>query len=158
MKLARLFRRDLQHARVMKRAITLGAAVMLLALTALAPAALAAGNDSTKAGYAPPGSGAAAATAQGCTSGSSGSNSSSSGTGTSGTSGSSSGSNCSGTEAATASATAPAPANGAGAVKAAQADGTLPFTGRNVGVVVAGGLVLAMLGIGLRRMTREERA
>lgn len=34
--------------------------------------------------------------------------------------------------------------------------GTLPFTGLDLGFIVAGGLVLVATGVGLRRLTRQQ--
>jgi len=37
-----------------------------------------------------------------------------------------------------------------------QAGGTLPFTGLDLGLIIGGGILLLLLGAGLRRLTRER--
>ena len=45
---------------------------------------------------------------------------------------------------------------GSGGTLGAASQGTLPFTGLDLALLVAGGLVLLMVGAGVRRLTRSR--
>jgi hypothetical protein len=60
----------------------------------------------------------------------------------------------------TSSAPAPAPVaeSAAAPVSASEESGTLPFTGANLGILAGGGLLLLVLGFGLRKLTQQRPA